>query len=89
MDNHVGYKHVLGLELHEYHMSLENGGVDLDEGLIVGEYDVVGGEHANKSGIHLVPAATRCSHGCVEGQILKLLPVEILVAVVHAAAFKE
>lgn len=31
MDNHVGYKHVLGLELHEYHMSLEDGGVDLDE----------------------------------------------------------
>lgn len=70
-------------------MAFKDGRVDLDERLIVGEYDVVCGEHADEARIHFVAAAASGTHGGIERHILKLLPVEILVSVVHATPLKE
>lgn len=77
------------MEFGKSHMSFKYRRIDLYERLIVGEQDVVGGEHADEAGIHFVAATASGAHGSIECHILELLPVEILVPIVHAASLEE
>lgn len=70
-------------------MALEDGRIDLDERLVVGEHNVVDREHADEAWIDLVAASASSAHGRIECHILKLLPTKILFSVIHAALLKE
>ena len=74
-------------ELHD--VRLEYGRVDRAEVVLARELNLKRAEQRDEPGVNRVPGATRRAHRRDVEEVLHLLPVELLAAVVHAAALDE
>ena len=70
-------------------MALQDGVVDLEERLLIGEGHVEDGEERDKARICLVAPAARLAHGRDVVDVLHVLPVQVFTAVIDAPSLQQ
>jgi len=88
---HSGYSghHLLDVLGHGLGVAGQDRVVDQEQRLLRRERHVEHAEQGHESGVSFVPATTRLAHGCQVADVTHVLPVEVLAAVVAAAALQQ
>ena len=84
-----GGGHLLDLGREGCQMALQDGVVDLEERLLIGEGHVEDGEERHEARVCLVAPAPRLAHSRNVVDVLHVLPIQIFTSVVDAPSLQQ